>query len=423
MALNLYLLTFNCARSLVQPEVFAPYLFHALDVSATPPEILVLCLQEVAPLGPAFLGGSFLTPYFNAFRKVVKLASKDHEYLNVMTRNLGMTAIMVFARKDVRGNVAWLEEAGVGLGVSDMGNKGAVGVRMGYKINSTEQLQLTFISAHLAAMEDAMDQRNRDYKNIVQRLVFVPNASSKRTSQDESTEDAPLLQPDIPRKKDSESGFYSPISHLFVAGDLNYRTSSLQPTPEDAAERFPQPTKDEDDPKHFRHLLREDQLTREVEGGRTLHGLTEAPITFPPTYKYRNKDKPVILDGKEQWEWATHRWPSWCDRILMRNTDQIRVEPKTYTSLPLFAMSDHRPVALAVSVPLKAIPSSNAAAESAPFAIDPDWRGRRALARKKELVVGLAAYLTVTREGNAALLATVIGAIGGWLILRSLLMT
>src|SRR5882757_10554932 len=100
MALNLYLLTYNCARTLIQPEIFAPHLFHALESGSHSPELLVLCLQELAPIGYSFLGGSFLTPYFNAFRNVVRLASKDHSYINVVSRNLGMTGLMVFARDD-----------------------------------------------------------------------------------------------------------------------------------------------------------------------------------------------------------------------------------------------------------------------------------------------------------------------------------
>ena len=422
MALSLYLLTFNCARTLVQPDAFAPYLFHALEPGSQSPELLVLCLQEIAPIANSFLGGSFLTPYFNAFRNVVKLASKDHNYVNVISRNVGMTALMVFARDDVVDKVGWLHTAGVGVGVSEMGNKGAVGVKLGYKTSSSEELQFTFVAAHLAAMEDALDQRNEDYKNIVRRLVFVPDQTPKPVSEDEENEDAPLLQGEPPSRNASENGIYSAHSHLFFAGDLNYRTSLLQPSPQDVEEKFPQPTKDEDNPKHFKHLLAEDQLTQQIKAGKTLHGLTEAPIAFPPTYKYRNDgNKAVITDGEQNWQWARHRWPSWCDRIFFWKAGDVKVNPQQYVCLPLFATSDHRPVALAATVPLR--PISNAGqAESAPFSIDPEWGSRRALARKKELVVGILAYLALTWEGNGLLVATTIGAVGGWLIIRSLLM-
>lgn len=421
MALTLYLLTFNCARTLVQPDSFAPYLFHALEPNSPPPDLLVLSLQELAPIGPAFLGGSFLTPYFNAFRKVVKLASTDHAYVNVVSRNIGLTAIMVFARDDVADNINWLHTAGVGLGVSDMGNKGAVGVRLGYKKNESEELRLTFVAAHLAPMEDGLDQRNEDYKNIVRRLVFTPDPDGKPISRGEEREDAPLLQSTVPSDTE-ESGLYSSSSSLFFAGDLNYRTSSLQPSPQDAAEKFPQPTKDEDDPRHFKQLLADDQLTQQIKAGNTLHGLTEAPIDFPPTYKYNTDiSKAVTLDGEQQWRWARHRWPSWCDRIFFLSNDDVTVNPHKYTCLPLFATSDHRPVALAASVPSRSVSNAGHIQEP-PFSVDKEWRSRRALARRKELIVGMAAYLTLTREGNGLALATILGAVGGWLIIRSLLM-
>jgi hypothetical protein len=127
-----------------------------------------------------------------------------------------------------------------------------------------------------------------------------------------------------------------------------------------------------------------------------------------------------MLDGDHAWAWATHRWPSWCDRIFFRNLDGFKVNPQKYTCLPLFGTSDHRPVALAVTVPLKAL-SRAEEPDRAPFSIDPEWKSRRAMARKKELAVGILAYLTLTREGNGLLAASVIGAIGGWLIIRSLL--
>lgn len=422
MALNLYLLTFNCGRTLVQPATFAPYLFDGLVPDSPSPHILVLSLQEIAPIGPAFLGGSFVTPYLNAFRQAVKLASQDHGYVNIVARNVGMTALMVFARDDVAQHVAWLQMAGVGLGVAEMGNKGAVGVRLGYRPDDSEEVQLTFVAAHLAPMEDALEQRNEDYKNIVQRLVFVPDPTQKPASRDEQGEDAPLLQGQLPSQNTSESGLYSPNSHLFFAGDLNYRTSLLQPSPDDVKERFPQPTKNEDDPKHFRHLLADDQLIQQIKAGKTLHGLSEAPINFPPTYKYdTDSSKAVVLDGDQDWEWARHRWPSWCDRIFFWSRENADVEPQKYTCLPLFATSDHRPVVLVASVPLK--PVSNAGhADKAPFSIDPEWQRRRGLARKKEVAVGLMAYLALTKEGNWLLAATVVGAVGGWLIIRSLLL-
>lgn len=402
-SLDVYVLTFNCGRVPIQPKDFAP---HLLDAASTTPDLLVLCLQEIAPIAYAFLGGSFLAPYFKAFRSAVKLAHDG--YVNVIARNVGLTAMMVFAKEDVASNIRWMQTAGVGVGYNELGNKGAVGVRLGYA-SGKDITQITFVSAHLAPMEDQLERRNEDFRNIAKRLVFE---SSQTKSTEDEHEEVPLLENTSEVK--AQTGIYEPTSHLFFAGDLNYRTSLLRPGPENV-QSFPQPTKDSEDSKHFSHLLKEDQLTLQVKEGKTLHGLQEAPIDFLPTYKYHPKVE--VADDQGPWEWASHRWPSWCDRVLYSPT-QIRVH--SYQSLPLFGTSDHRPVALSATVPL--VPVEDAYSDvSIPFSIDSQWREKRDAARRKEVMFGLLAYLTWTYEGEGLLLASTIGAVGGWLILRSLL--
>lgn len=406
--ISIYLLTFNCARALVRSREFAADVIDTLPRDVSLPDILVLSLQEVAPLAYAFLGGSFLAPYFDALREAMRLIAKDHA--NIITRNLGMTAIMIFVKDPAK--VSSMETAGVGVGLQEMGNKGAMGVRLVY-----EQTQLTFVAAHLAPFEDGMLRRNEDWQNIVKGMVFTKDEQSTRNNQDE---EVPLLQ-DFHYGEDSGAGIYSPRSHLFVAGDLNYRVSEVKPTPGDF-EKFPQPTDSPDDPNHFLTLLGRDQLTRQLKLKNTLHGFTEAEIKFPPTYKLL----PRKNDG--QWNWARHRWPSWCDRILYLDVPTWmpeKIKVNKYDALPQLDTSDHRPVALSLSAPLKKIPESPDSHADIrlhpPFDIDPDWKSRRAIARKKEIVVGLAAYLSLTWEGNGLLLATFIGGLGGWLVVRSLL--
>jgi hypothetical protein len=58
---------------------------------------------------------------------------------------------------------------------------------------------------------------------------------------------------------------------------------------------------------------------------------------------------------------------------------------------------------------------------TAPFPIDRDWKRKRAEARRKELVVGGLAYLGLTWEGRRILVGMVIGGLGAWFVLRSLL--
>lgn len=438
--LKTYTVTFNCGREQVKPEVFARHLVKPLVSQNEIPDLLVLCLQEVAPIAHSFLGGSYLNPYFESLKHAVSLASArldNATYVHIITRNVGMTAIMMFALEEEVEKVRWLEIAGVGVGVQEMGNKGAVGIRIGYLTPDDEVMELSVVAAHLTPMEDAFKRRNEDWKSIVQRLVFTPvdelgsAARQQRLSVEENIEDAPLLR-DALGPKEIASGLFTPTSHLIFAGDLNYRTSAIKPSQYDVR-KFPQPTDDSSKSHHYSKLLQNDQLHREVKAQRACHGLQEAPIDFPPTYKYSDRQRAMAdTDDGATWLWANHRWPSWCDRILYLDLPPWVIEKgqlcsinvNSYTALPLMSTSDHRPVALSLSIPIKAIPAPiNEIVDvrtHPPFSIDPRWRERRAVARNLEIVVGLAAYLGLTWEGNGILIAIFLGALGSWALVKSM---
>ncbi|PLB53632.1 hypothetical protein P170DRAFT_441919 [Aspergillus steynii IBT 23096] len=182
--LSLYILTFNCARNPVDVDRFAPHFFDALPTtddasSLSPPDLIVLSLQEVAPIAYAFLGGSFLTPYLSAFSRLVDRAVARHwacHYVTVATENVGMTGLLVFARSDVADDVASVDTAGVGLGVQQMGNKGAVGARLAVAMPnaSDHTADLTFIAAHLAPMEDAIYGEDDVLPRVISRRIRDP---------------------------------------------------------------------------------------------------------------------------------------------------------------------------------------------------------------------------------------------------------
>ena len=69
----------------------------------------------------------------------------------------------------------------------------------------------------------------------------------------------------------------------------------------------------------------------------------EAPLSFIPTYKYRNGTN--IFDTK--------RAPAWCDRVLWRTAGPAyAMEAKAYSSCELL-QSDHRPVFALLSADVK----------------------------------------------------------------------
>ncbi|KAM5444563.1 hypothetical protein MferCBS31731_000016 [Microsporum ferrugineum] len=431
--MNAYVLTFNCARNTIDTHVFASHLFDGLSKDSDPiyyPEVLVLSLQEIAPIAYAFLGGPFLEWYFDAFRLAVDLATpEDQRYQNVMTKNVGMTAIMVFVRDDFVDRIAWKETAGVGVGVHQAGNKGAVGARIGYQADydSEDQLVLTFVSSHLAPDENGIERRNQDWKDICQRLVFtscdVTGGPGRPEGRQHDEEGTPLIPGYLGATR--SSGMYSPNSYLFIAGDLNYRTSHRGPEPGDIP-AFPHPTNDTSSSNHYTHLLAHDQLTRELRAKKTMHHLSEQPITFPPSYKYSLEARENCSSHPAKgFMWAKNRWPSWCDRILYVDNpfpgdESHKVQAHHYGILPLFPTSDHRAVVLSLSIPLKTLSATQSPAISPPFEIDPEWQGKRSLARKKELAVGVLAYLVLTWEGNGLILAAILGVAAGYFTLYGL---
>ena len=448
-ALHIYIVTANCARNIVDVEQFANHFFDVLPPSNAGdfgiPDLIVLSLQEIAPIAYSFLGGSYLAPYFDAFVRVVKHATAqrwNESYVNLIKDNTGMTGLMIFARASITEKVSWIDNAHVGLGVQDMGNKGAVGARLGYIVEGhpSKTVDLTFVAAHLAPMEHALEQRNLDWRSIVERLVFSGQDETAKPPEDSrpTTDENTALLGDNTASHHSNSiqkNLFAPNAYIFLAGDLNYRTSNRSPSKEDIS-RFPRHDTDQDSPSHFSRLLKDDQLVQEMRQGKSFHGLSEAPIEFPPTYKYSDAARSAarfdtsLADG--EWKWSSHRWPSWCDRILYLDLppgvgEKGRVKPHVYNALPLLPHSDHRPVALAISVPLdysrSASNSSQGVADRkalAPFSVDQNWKSRRNAARRKEVLVGVLAYLGLTREGNWLLLATTLGIFGAWVALRTL---
>ncbi|KAF1938729.1 DNase I-like protein [Clathrospora elynae] len=422
---ELYLLTFNTARNLVDPQALAPSFFDALPEGVPVPDIVAVSLQEVAPIAYSFLGGSYLKPYFDRVTTTVQLAADlrspgSEQFDHVATRSLGMTALMIFAKPSVIQRIQWIQSAGAGVGFSNMGNKGAVAMRIGVACpGADDTLDLTFAAAHLAPMESNIDARNKDWENLVRNLVFV-NGDDAAFS---SSEERPLLAPsaDVPA---DHNGLFTPGNHVFFYGDLNYRTHDTPPD-EEAHKSYPQPTAVESSPTHYSQLLKNDQLIREKAAKRTLHGFQELPINFPPTYKYAmsngentNTPKRALTGNGDTWEWSKHRYPSWCDRILfMPSGSPSGLEPQIYTALPVQPTSDHRPVALSLRVDDKPIKLHvNDVLSQPPFAVNPQWKARRDAARRWEVIVGVMSYLALTSKGRVVLI-TLVGAVLGslWL--------
>lgn len=420
-------------------------------------------------MGHSFVGGYFLSPYIHAFEEALNAASLSYDdahpdtvtvtsttdtpppsssaksssssktnpgpkkpYTMVKTANVGYTAIILFARNPE--SVLETKDAEVGFGAAEMGNKGAVGLRCLYgEEEGGSTTELTFVATHLAAMEWNLAKRNANWASIVRGLTFEnPEAVVERHrvsgEHGEASETSRLLHEDLDeahrrlQKELHDISVYKPSSHLFVGGDLNYRISTTSPPPGAAF-----PSLDEDSEHHYLKFWPLDQLTREKEAGRTLHGLSEGKVEFPPTYKYVVKPNGKD-DENPRWEFAPHRYPSWTDRILYLNTPSslpdITVE--TYDAMPILASSDHRPVFLRASVPLVSRETLEGALKDEdvgdprvrlPVEIDPEAWERRQAARRKEVMAGWSMMLWSSKEGAAVLGTLVALGVGCYLFM------
>lgn len=421
-------------------------------------------------MGYSFIGGYFLQPYFARFEEAINIAASQlnldtsneraqHQdatvslaplkpYTLVHANNVGYTAILLLARDPSR--LKHIQDAEVGFGAADMGNKGAVGLRMLYEGAAGAETELTFVATHLAAMEWNLPRRNANWAAIMRGMAFEnPEAvvSSHRIPASSSPASTPLADERAHLLSDEHDAqqsclqqqlhnisVFKPSSHLFVAGDLNYRISTTSPLPDAAF-----PSLDPESENHYPGFFRLDQLTRERSAGRTLHGLSEHRVSFPPTYKY---DVLPPKAGTQEPEldvpatFAPHRYPSWTDRILYldlpswlktSSSEKPEIKIHAYDALPLLRMSDHRPVFLRASVPLISpaalapppdLTDSQDPRVRLPVEIDPEAWERRAAARRKEVMAGWSMILWSTKEGVLVLATAFVLGVSIWWLLR-----
>ncbi|KAI1291285.1 Endonuclease/exonuclease/phosphatase [Xylaria venustula] len=474
---DVFILTFNAAKQLIEPSVFALHLRDAFGQNAFDlPELVVVCLQEMAPLEHSFIGSYMINPYFQRWVSAVNLAANppitgprrdngvndvddiDDEgddpdgyadgrgtgqspYTLVAIRNVGMTGILLFARDPAA--LQNLKSTEVGFGAGDMANKGAVGLRMLFSKPDADgrprQTELTFVGTHLAAHEWNLERRNRNWASIVSGLLFedpkklrsvksIHPTPRRRGSDDEHEQ---LLSGDAEERAEERAlhdiTIYKPGSHLFVAGDLNYRISKTPPS-----DKAVFPATDPASPNHFSHFLALDQLALEKAAGRTLHGLAESKIAFPPTYKLRVNRK---ADDSVSWKWYANRWPGWCDRVLYLDIPpwasrspagpDIVMRTIAYDALPPVATSDHRAVFLRLEVPIiepsVLAPSdglytsdNNDPRIKLPYAVDMESWDHRARVKKWEWIIGWSMLVSQSKQGIAVFTTLFVVGLGAW---------
>lgn len=151
----------------------------------------------------------------------------------------------------------------------------------------------------------ATEDRERDYRNIIQSLTLKPVIGE------------PL------RKK------LHGYEVVVWAGDTNSRLMLSKSLIGNVLHKIGKGVDGLND------LLLNDELKHLQNQKRAFHTFKEAAITFPPTYKYI-----VNGEGYDTGESGKVRVPSWCDRVLFRGPVSCRL----YEHRPGFNQSDHKPV-------------------------------------------------------------------------------
>ncbi|XP_071564424.1 inositol polyphosphate 5-phosphatase E isoform X2 [Temnothorax nylanderi] len=236
--------------------------------------------------------------------------------------NLGTLHLALFIRRDLIWFCSIPEEDSFSTRPGTaFRTKGAVAIAL--MIFGTSFL---FVTAHLTAHQDKVKERVNDIKRIVRNL------------------DLPKELPTRHKSKDVTQNF----DCVFWCGDLNFRLA--QPR-----EEVIQWITNTCFPQQSPINMHKDQLKNILNEGAVLRGFEEAPIIFPPTYKYDPGTQNFDSSSKQ-------RTPAYTDRILFKGKGHTRgyirrvsyensnsqkdgvIECLVYDSVPSICTSDHKPV-------------------------------------------------------------------------------
>ncbi|PWN44364.1 DNase I-like protein [Ceraceosorus guamensis] len=252
---------------------------------------------------------------------------------------------IVFVRRRETASVKHAAVATVKTGFGGRaGNKGATITR--FVLDDTS---IAFANCHLAAGQSKVKQRNADLAEILEATPF----------------DGILADPSAFVGGGDGAMLYD-HELLFLSGDLNYRIDEKRSACVAHVESG-----------RLDPLLTKDQLLREMRHNPTfrLRGFQEAPITFPPTYKY-------VRNSTEWDNSAKMRVPAWCDRILWLGREADRVRSLQYRRWEPMC-SDHRPISAAFDIRIRRDDLSEKKAAQAQVAYE--WQAVQAQLLKRAI--------------------------------------
>ncbi|UJR35353.1 hypothetical protein I4U23_028111 [Adineta vaga] len=269
--------------------------FVANDYKKSMPSILAIGFQEICDLtatNMVWQSSVNATRWVDNVQNHFKRAYPNDEYILLGNDQLVGVCLAIFIRRDLAPfvkNIA-VDSVKTGMG-GKLGNKGCVAIRL--VLHNTS---ICFICAHFTAGQNEYNERNKDYKSIMEKLSFPPPSRA--------------LWHD----------------HIFFLGDFNYRLTISRTQVEHLVRN-----------ESFMQLLEYDQLRNEHAEGKVFREFREGPVNFPPTYKYDIGSD--VYDTSEK-----ARTPSYTDRILWRSISSDVQCKQLYYGRAEVKTSDHRPV-------------------------------------------------------------------------------
>ncbi|CAG8654215.1 16_t:CDS:1, partial [Paraglomus occultum] len=351
-SLCVHVVTYNLNKQLLC-ESLESLLVPSPEASSRTPDIVAIGFQELAPYPQAFLGESthILNHYTHIISRTLKSATNESFTQIVRTSLIGV-ALFIFARDSTCTPFVKITEVNtVGLGWLWMGDKAAVGARVLIAEDGDGEVgavSMCFVTAHLAAHNRNFQLRNKQFKEVCNRLVFSSTKYDDTSMETFHVRDSSYLSTSSSVFSDDRRENLRKLTiydndYTFFFGDLNYRILLSHPT---------LPTISVPDiltmmrNNHMDQLREYDQLAIAHGEEKTLNNFTESPILFPPTYKlYRETNDYNVLS----------RIPGWCDRIFsLQNcsstTDDKCLVVECYSSHAEYSSSDHKPVSATVKV-------------------------------------------------------------------------
>ncbi|KAJ8515324.1 hypothetical protein ONZ45_g7241 [Pleurotus djamor] len=224
-------------------ESLNPWLFprDGLD----DPDIFVLGFQEIVPLTAQQIVQTDPEKRRIWETKILETLesnpNKRSNYVLLRSEQLVGTALFVLVKAELTGVMRHVEASSRKTGLRGMsGNKGAVGVRLEYHDTS-----FCFLTAHLAAGHPNIEERNSDFRTVVNGLNFQKGKT------------------------------INSHENIIWLADTNYRIDLDNEVVRDLAQRG-----------EFDALVAADQLHQVMDVGAAFEGYEEGPLLFPPTYRY-----------------------------------------------------------------------------------------------------------------------------------------